>query len=168
MKLHVLPVAMALLVISACDDTGPFAGKSLSAGFGTTFQERYFAAREDLEDGNFNAAARKYRGLSSEFADSDLAARLDLELAHALLRGGDYAEAAEVSTSVMRGAQGPLRGLALAVHGTARHEMAKAKGNPADFAAAEAALSDMIENYPDLDRGGAMARRLSILRSGGN
>ena len=65
-------VGLALLGFSGCTD--------LAAPSGGGFQQQYFAARDALETGRYDAAARSYQKLLKNYPAGAVEARLMLEL----------------------------------------------------------------------------------------
>ena len=155
--------AFALLALTGCDEG--------SGGFGTSFQERYFVAREALDNGRYQVAVRHYGKLANAYPDSPIAIRLRLEMAHAQLRSGQYQDAATTARGISTVQTGQLKGMALAVLGTAEHELGRVALTKDRLAAgghlraADAALKEMLRRHPKLDEGGAMARRHKLLRA---
>lgn len=157
-------VAVACLGLAGCTATP--GGGILGGGAGKSggFEARYTVARNALETGQYDRARRTYAELIGQAGP--FAPRLRLELAHAELRAGNYATAAEIAGSVAKGATGPARGTALAVRGTALHELGDATlaagrtdRGTALLRAAQAALAEVVKDHPDLDPLGAMAGR---------
>lgn len=147
----------AALLLGSCGDT-----------IGGGFQSQYAVARNALEVGDYARAKRGYQKLLSQAGP--LAPRLQLEYAHAELRGGNYAEAARLAGGLARSQQGDARGAALAVQGTAQHEQGlmllsqgQTDAGKAQLTAAQTALAEVLKSHPDLDPLGSMAgRRASI------
>ncbi|MBY6092505.1 hypothetical protein [Maritimibacter alkaliphilus] len=134
----------------------------------SNFETRYFAARGALEDGSYARASRAYSSLVP--TSGPLAVRIKLELAHSELRRGAFAEAAAIAGEVAQATNGTSRSAALAVRGTALHELAVAQLSDGDAAAAKtslqsahAALDEQLKNDPDLDPLGAMAGRRAMI-----
>lgn len=158
-----LGLAAALLLLTgSCDMPTP------SGGGG--FQQRYMFAREALEGGDYDRAARGFRQLMPEAGA--LRPRLELEYAHSALRAGDYSEAARAGAALAAGQSGASRAAALAVQGTAQHEQALvllAQGRTPEavalLQAARAALSEVVGTYPDLDPLGSMAGRNAAIEA---
>ena len=132
---------------------------------GAGFQRNYSTARKALEAGDYPVALKGYGTLIK--TGGPLEPRLRLEYAHALLRANHYAEAARISGALANRLKGTDRAAALAVRGTAEHElaltaMAKGEYGPEtrkNLTSARAALSEMLKTDPDLDPLGAMAER---------
>ena len=149
--------AGALLLLGSCGDS-----------IGGGFQSQYAVARNALEVGDYARAKRGYQKLLAEAGP--LAPRLQLEYAHTELRAGNYAEAAQLAGSLAQSQSGEARAAALAVQGTAQHELGMTLLSQNDFAGgkqqlvqAQAALAEVLKSNPDLDPLGAMAgRRASI------
>lgn len=132
------------------------------------FRKQYFAARMALEEGKYEKASRGYLRLMEEAGP--LSARLRLEYAHSLLRAGDYPQAAAQAQGLAAGNTGLARAAALAVEGTARHEMGLAALSSGDVTqgqaqlqAAHAALTEVLDTAPDLDPLGGLAGRLASI-----
>ncbi|CUH89346.1 outer membrane assembly lipoprotein YfiO [Phaeobacter sp. CECT 5382] len=153
-------MACGVLLLGSCGE---------SSGSGSHgFHSKYAVARNALESGDYARAKRSYQKLITEAGP--LAARLRLEYAHAELRAGNYAEAAKIAGDLAQGQSGEARGAALAVQGTAQHElglMLLAEGDgeagKAQLTQARAALAEVLKSHADLDPLGSMAgRRASI------
>ncbi|APZ54037.1 hypothetical protein [Salipiger abyssi] len=128
------------------------------------FRAQYFTARNALEAGNYDVARRSYSRLIADAGP--LAERLELEYAHSELRAGNFPEAARIAASLAARQSGAARGAALAVQGTAQHELGlaqlaegKTEAGKASLVAAQAALGTVIEGHPELDPLGSMAGR---------
>lgn len=158
-------IGLALLVFSGCSDTVSTSGGG--------FQQQYFAARDALETGQYDKASRNYQKLLSSYPAGAIEARLTLELAHSLLRGGDFEAASRAARQLAAGQTGQVRGLALAVAASADHEIARrgiAAGDRGGdtrrrLKAAASALDVLLAEYPKLDVGQAMARRRALISS---
>lgn len=132
---------------------------------GNDFQRKYSAARQSLEQGNYDNAIRSYEALLPNAGP--LEPRLRLEYAHALLRAGRFEEAAQVAGALANGSSGSARAAALAVQGTALHEsaildMRGGATGPATVAllrTADAALQEMLALDAGMDPLGTMASR---------
>ncbi len=156
---HGLMVAGAALVLGSC-------GESSTARGG--FHSQYSVARNALETGDYARAKRSYQKLISQAGP--LAPRLQLEYAHAELRSGNYGEAARVAAALAKSQSGEARAAALAVQGTAQHELGLqllSEGQPeagkTQLTSARAALAEVLKAETDLDPLGSMAgRRASI------
>lgn len=154
-------VAIAMLWLASC-------GMEPSGSSG--FQKQYAAARSALESGNYEQASRAYARLMSQAGP--LRPRLQLEYAHSELRAGHYVEAARLAADLASSQKGEARAAALAVQGTAQHELALQSLQNGDVAggksllnSAKAALSEVVKSYPDLDPLGSMAGRLATITS---
>lgn len=153
--------AVTLLVLSNCAEQ--FATQN-------GFQARYFTARKALESGQYEQARRVYGKLIAEAGP--LVPRLELEYAHAELRAGNYDAAARQAEALAQGQTGEARGAALAVQGTAQHELAlqmlhngDIRGGEAMLKTARTALAEVVGSYPDLDPLGSMAGRLAAIEA---
>lgn len=150
----------ALVALSSCEESGPFGHQ--------TFRAQYAVAREALESGHYEKASRSYVRLMEDAGP--FAPRIRLEYAHTLLRNGEYAKAAEQAASLAQSQQGKARAAALAVKGTAEHELALqliAKGERAGarryLDSADKAMAEVLKLHADLDPVGSLAaRRASI------
>lgn len=151
-------LAGGLLTLSGC------ATESQGAG---GFQRNYLAARGALEAGDYARANTQFAALMT--SAGPFLPRVQLEYAHGLLRAGDHAGAAREATALAdRSAR--ARGAALAVAGTAQHELAKtalASGDTATGKAellnAQASLAEVLSAYPDLDPLGALSARQAAI-----
>ncbi|MEP2785124.1 MAG: hypothetical protein ABJO67_17540 [Pseudoruegeria sp.] len=129
------------------------------------FQSDYLVARQALETGNYSKASRHYKGLMPE--SGPLTTRIELEYAHSLLRDEDFTGAAQTARGIAATQSGTARAAALAVQGTAEHElglaiMNTAPGDPSAFAylrSASGALGEAIADSGDLDPLGALKVR---------
>lgn len=152
-------LGIAIAVLTSCSDYG------VGGGTGAwSFQRQYAIARDALERGKYDRAGRTYAEMIPRAGP--LAPRLRLEYAHTLLRAGDFAQASAQAGGLVRGLDGTARSAALAVQGTAEHELGLAAIAAGDRAAArthllaaQTALGAMLEADPDLDPLGAMAGR---------
>lgn len=130
----------------------------------TGFQSQYVVARNALEGGDYARSGRVYAKLVPEAGP--LTPRIKIEYAHSHLRAGNYAAAVAEAAPVARSASGDTRSAALAVQGTAQHELALAALAAGDTDAAKrylseakAALSEVLKNHPKLDPLAALAGR---------
>ncbi|MGH1424198.1 MAG: hypothetical protein ACRBBU_05685 [Pseudooceanicola sp.] len=154
----------ALLLFGGC--------AGVPTGFGLSFKEQYSVARAALDEGRYKVAVKKYQALVVSDTGVRLNGRLSLELAHALLRNGDYEAAASTARRVAVSEGGAGRSLALAVQGTAEHEIARGmmdKGlyGPkarAHLVSSIKAMDEMLKKHPKLDQGEAMKRRRVIAK----
>ena len=131
-----------------------------------TFKADYLVARGALESGRYGEAIRDYRRLLP--TAGPLEGRLRLEYAHSLLRDDRFADAAAQARMLAGAETGTARATALAVEGTAEHELALAalKDKPGDTAAirahllaAQAAFGEALDDPADLDPLGVLAIR---------
>lgn len=149
-------------VLASCDET------ATAPSNGKGFKTQYLAARAALEGGNYAKANRAYAKLLP--TAGPLKARIQLEYAHSLLRGGELDKAAAQATALVQSETGLARGAALAVQATALHEqglLALSQGDSqtgkARLVAAKGAMDDVLKTAPQLDPLGALAgRRASI------
>ena len=146
---------LSVILVAACS------ADTLSRG---SFQGQYAQARNALETGEYNRARRAYKALLPKAGP--FAPRVQLEYAHTELRSGNFEEAARLAGELAGVSEGPARGAALAVQGTALHEMGLAllaDGDSANGAArlreAKSALAEVLKEHPDLDPLGSMEGR---------
>lgn len=148
--------------LAACEAAGTLAG-------GGT-QSDYLVARQALETGNYDLAIRRYARLM-ENMDAQRAARLQLEYAHALLRGDQFQQAVQAADPLIASNEGSIRASALAVRGTARHEAARTRlaagQRDADTRAlldgARADLAAFLSQHEALDTSGSMRARTQLI-----
>lgn len=151
---------LLLLAVSGCG-TEP--------GGTSGFQKQYSDARSALEAGKYEQASRQYARLLPQAGP--LRPRLQLEYAHSELRAGNYAEAARLAADLAQSQKGQDRAAALAVQGTAQHELGLVLAQKGDAAAtptlkaAHAALSEVVKSYPDLDPLGSLAGRRAAIEA---
>lgn len=152
---------VSLLWLSACDEGTGIGEKN--------FQRQYAIARDALERGRYTQASQAYARLIP--SAGPLAPRLKLEYAHTQLRAGHYDKASQLARALADSQdKGALRSAALAVHGTAEHELGTAALIAGDrtagkqhLQAAGTSLDEMLKANPDMDPLGAMAgRKVSI------
>jgi hypothetical protein len=157
----VMPLTAAL-VLASCEAAGTLPGAGLRSD--------YLVARQALETGNYALAMRRYEALIGRVAPGT-ARRIELEYAHALLRGDRHDAAVQVADRLTGAADDPIRASALAVRGTARHEAARARIDRGDrgpetralLEAARADLAGFLRRHAALDAGGAMRARLELI-----
>ena len=149
----------ALLALVGCD---------VGVGAGSGLKAQYFSARDALDDGQYDRARREYLLLIEEAGP--LAPRIELEYAHGELRAGRFDEAARIAAGLAARQAGEARGAALAVQGTAQHELgirALADGDTATGVAAlqsgRPALAEVLDHASAVDPLGAMAGRLAAI-----
>ncbi|WP_371229673.1 hypothetical protein [Roseovarius sp. 2305UL8-3] len=149
-------LGFSLLVLSACDEGTGIGEKN--------FQKQYGIARDALERGRYSQASQAYAALIPKAGP--LAPRMRLEYAHTQLRAGHYDKASAQARALSQTDDKSLRSAALAVHGTAEHELGVAALNAGDRAAgkrhllaAKASLGEMLKAHPGMDPMGAMAGR---------
>lgn len=152
---------LSVMVLAGCEEGTGTGQKS--------FQKQYAVAREALEEGRYVRASEAYATLIPRAGP--LAPRLKLEYAHAQLRAGHFDKAAQQAAALAGSQDGAARSAALAVEGTARHEMGLAALDAGDrsaarqhLTAAQSALGKMLKSHPDLDPLGAMAGRQAAIR----
>lgn len=149
-------LGFSLFILSACDEGTGIGEKN--------FQRQYAIARDALERGRYSQASQAYAQLIPQAGP--LAPRMRLEYAHTQLRAGKYAEASSQAGALAKSQDKALRSAALAVHGTAEHELGVAALSAGDHTAgkrhlqaAKSSLAQMLKNHPDMDPLGAMAGR---------
>ncbi|SDE37300.1 hypothetical protein [Ruegeria marina] len=143
------------LVLSSCDEgaVGP-----------DGFQREYTTSRNALETGKFDKASRGYARLLQNSGRYEPWVRL--EYSHALLRANEFQAAAEQARTLAASQTGPARSAALVVQGTAEHELGMTKpGAEGDayLRSARAALTEALNETPELDRYGALTARKARL-----
>ena len=154
-------MAMAVLLAS-CESAGTIPG----GGAGSDYR----VARQALETGNYSLAVRRYEALISRAAPGT-ARRLELEHAHSLLRADRHADAIRVASGLIDAADGSIRGSALAVRGTARHEAARLRIDRGDrgsetralLATAQEDLRGFLGQHAELDSAGTMRARSELI-----
>ncbi|MGV6811841.1 MAG: hypothetical protein ACWA47_06315 [Brevirhabdus sp.] len=152
----------ALLLVSACQP-GDVTRRS-------GFKAQYATARTALEEGSYGRAIRSYKDLLK--VSGPLEPRIRLEYAHALLRAEQYEAAAIEARTLATGQSGDNRAAALAVQGTAEHELAleqmAAQGRTpavkARFQTAKDAFDELLKTNKKLDPLGSMAARRDAIR----
>ena len=155
--------ALLVMALASCDD---MPGSSSSSG-ASGFKKQYLLARTQLEKGNVQKALASYRQLAQD--RSPFESRIVLELSHAYLRVADFDAARRTVQCLSKAEDTRLRAAALAVTGTAEHELAlrriasgdKGKDTRTHLKAAQSALKSMLKLHPDMDQTGAMATRLA-------
>jgi hypothetical protein len=153
-------IGLFLMALISCDEAS-FSSQN-------SFRSQYFSARDALERGKYDQATRQYTRLLN--TSGSLAPRIRLELAHAHLRSGSFAQAATEAHTVAKSQKGSARAAALAVQGTAEHEMAlvaisRGDANSAKslLANADRAMAEVLKTDAKLDPLGSLAgRRASI------
>ena len=157
-------LAVAALTLSSCEKSGSIAG----GGVGND----YSVARQALETGNYSLAIRRYEGLLTRVS-AHSAGRLQLEYAHSLLRSNRFSEAIQATEVLVHRPDDPILGLALAVRGTARHELARQTLERGEHDArtrlllegARDDLAHFLGSYGALDSGGSMRARSQLVLS---
>lgn len=149
-------LGISFLLLTACDE-GTGTGEK-------NFQRQYAVARDALERGRYSQASQAYAQLIPQAGP--LAPRMKLEYAHTQLRAGHYDKASAQAGALAQNQKGTLRSAALAVYGTAEHELGVAALTAGDHAAgkrhllaANSSLGEMLKANPDMDPLGAMAGR---------
>ena len=151
-----------ILALASCEAAGTLAGGGVRSD--------YLVARQALETGNYDLAIRRYAQMVDQMG-SQPSARLRLEYAHALLRGDRHEEAIAAADALIASSDGTIRGSALAVRGTARHEAARRQidAGQADAAtralltAAREDLAEFLNAHPALDAAGSMRARRELI-----
>lgn len=136
---------------------------------GNNFKGRYLVARDALEEGSYKKAISSYKAMMPQAGP--LEARLRLEYAHSLLRSDKFIEAGREARLVAANQQGDGRLAALAVQGTADHEVALAAlaagqndtATKARLAAAGSALDEVLEQRKIFDPLGTLAQRRAAI-----
>jgi hypothetical protein len=156
--------ALGVLVLftAACVDQPASKARDAKSG---AFKNSYLSARTALEDGDYKKAIRGYQSLLVKAGP--LEDRIRLEYAHSLLRANRFVDAAREARLISAHQQGDGRLAALAVQGTADHEVAivaLAKGQrdaatKARLAAAKSALDEVLKKSNDFDPLGTLAQR---------
>lgn len=152
----------AVLFLGACEAAGTLTGGGA--------QSDYLVARQALETGNYDLAIRRYERILSTMSPTS-ASRLQLEYAHALLRGNRFEDAMNAAEPLIASRDGVIRASALAVRGTARHEAARLRldqglNDPVTQAlliGAREDLSAFLADHGDLDSAGSMRARQQLL-----
>lgn len=149
-------VGLSTCVLLSCAQT---------AGTGQQdFEKQYNTARSALEKGNFAAAGKMYaRMLPTAGPLND---RIELEYAHAMLRAGEFDQAAQMAARIAADAGSDGRAAALSVKGTADHEMGLRLLRDGDrsngtvrLKAAQKSIEEVLKAHPDFDPLGALAGR---------
>ncbi|WP_204115950.1 tetratricopeptide repeat protein [Shimia biformata] len=150
-----------LTFLASCESGGVTSGDG--------FRKQYTVARTALEEGRYDVAIRHYQRMIPNAGRA--APRLQLEYAHAQLRAGDYAGARVSAGTLAQEQSGDARLAALAVAGTAAHELglaARQSGDPASAKAllteAQSAMAEVVNSNPDLDPLGALSGRLASIK----
>ena len=159
---HLLPLLTAAFLLASCEAAGTLPGGGPRSD--------YSVARQALETGNYALAISRYQSLIAS-QEGRSAARLQLELAHALLRANRFDEAI-AQASRLTGRQGDsIEASALAVRGTARHEAARAliergENDARSRALLEGARDDLaafLRDHAALDAAGSMRARAQLV-----
>ncbi len=161
---RLLPLLSVAFFLASCEAAGTLPGGGPRSD--------YSVARQALETGNYTLAIRRYENLIAS-QEGRSAARLQLELAHALLRANRFDDAI-VLASRLTGRQGDsIEASALAVRGTARHEAARALIERGDRGAQsrtllEGARDDLaafLRGHAALDAAGSMRARAQLIEA---
>lgn len=111
-------VFVAALVLAGCSDT-PFKGSGADR---KSYKAHYLAARSALEGGDYTKAVDGYGNLVGQ--SGPMTARVRIEYAHALLRAGRFAQAANEARIAAIELTGLAKHSALSIEATAKHELA--------------------------------------------
>jgi len=152
----------AAMVLGSCESAGTLPGGGPRSD--------YLVARQALESGNYATALRRYETMLASAAPGT-ARRLELEYAHALLRADRHDDAIRIAEGLVSAADGSIRGSALAVRGTARHEAARLRIDRGERDTAtrtllEGARDDLatfLRGHAALDASGAMRARSELI-----
>lgn len=152
----------AVALLASCEAAGTLAG----GGAGSD----YLVARQALETGNYDLAIRRYTRLLGS-VETGSATRLQLEYAHALLRGNRFDEAIAATEPLTNSRTASVRASALAVRGTARHEAARRRLDAGErdaqtralLSSARTDLQNFLRNHRALDASGAMRARSELI-----
>lgn len=152
----------AVLALGSCENAGTIPGGGPASD--------YLVARQALETGNYPQAIRRYEALIARLAPGS-ARRLELEYAHSLLRGDRHEDAIRVAGNLASAADGSVRGSALAVRGTARHEAARLRIDRGDrgpetrtlLTGARDDLAAFLRTHASLDSAGSMRARAELV-----
>jgi len=150
---------VGLLVVAACTEAVVARGGS--------FKTQYLAARSALEAGKYDRAIAGYQALLQDAGVME--PRVRLEYSHSLLRTDRYLEASQQARIVSQSNDVSTRLAALAVAGTAEHELALgalARGErgaavKAQLTSAAAAFDLVLKQASVFDPLGVLAERRS-------
>lgn len=149
-------------LLAGCEDRPPYEKHG--------FQQKYSTARRALENEKYDKANRIYEQLLPKAGP--LTPRIQLEYSHSLLRAGNYDKAAENAKYLADNQPGEARGAALAVLGTAEHELAliSLQNGMPDAAkqhllSAQSAMQEVLRAYPTLDPLGTLKNRLNSVQN---
>ena len=151
----------AMLVLAACQDFEPSSR--------TGFKAKYQVARLALEEGRYARAIRSYESLLKQAGP--FAPRVRLEYAHSLLRDNRFIDAAREARVIAQTQSGDARLAALAVQGTADHEIARAamaqgqRDNAvrARLQSARSAFAQVLKKAKVFDPIGSLAERQRVI-----
>lgn len=155
--------ALLILPLAACQNVPV---SQTSGGFAS----KYNVARGALEQGQYDRAVRNYQNLLG--MAGPLESRIRLEYAHSLLRKGQFDLAAQQAGVISQTEKGDNRLAALAVQGTAQHELARAamaKGQRdaavrSNLLAADQALKEVLRKGKKFDPLGSLANRRAVIQ----
>lgn len=154
---------LVFIGVVGCASVAPLGDGANASGF----QAKYMSSRIALERGQYKKAMKGYKSLLSEAGPHET--RIRLEYSHTLLRTDAFDKAANEARVLARQEKGDARSAALAVQGTAEHELALAALRSGEFGenstklleSAFAAISEVLKNNPELDPLGSLAKRRS-------
>ncbi len=134
-----------------------------------SFKADYFSARSALEKGQFVQAADQYRGIVG--MAGPMAGRVQIEYAHALLRAGRFDDAAREAAQAADTLDGLARASALAVKGTAEHELALSLMSDGQYndtvyarlVSARETFDEIGAEFPRIDPEGYLAKRRALI-----
>ena len=161
-RMAIGPALLSGVFLIGCEAAGTLAGGGV--------QSDYLVARQALETGNYDLAITRYGSVMAQL-DPVSAQRVQLEYAHALLRGNRFEQAIAAADPLIAAGDGSIRASALAVRGTARHEAARLRQADGTGAAEVRGLlsgaRDDIGQYLSQsgaqDQTGSMRQRLTLI-----
>jgi hypothetical protein len=155
-------ILMGAMILASCETAGTLPGGGVRSD--------YLVARQALETGSYDVAARRYEALIAR-VQPGTARRLELEYAHTLLRANRHDDAIRVAGGLLAASDGAITASALAVRGTARHEAARARLDAGDrgpetralLVGAQDDLAAFLRQHGALDAGGSMRARTELI-----
>ncbi len=152
---------LVFIGVVGCDAVTPVGDGANASGF----QAKYMSSRIALEKGDYKKAMKGYTNLLTEAGPHET--RIRLEYSHTLLRTDAFGKAANEARVLARQEKGGARSAALAVQGTAEHELALFALRGGDVGdeprkllkSAYAAISEVLKNNPEMDPLGSLAKR---------
>jgi hypothetical protein len=165
-----LGAGLALMALAGCQAMSGPTGGDVVGSRGAPFKSGYLSARSALEGGKYDRATRDYAALLDRAGPAE--PRVRLEYAHALLRANRFDEASSHARLVALSQTGGLKTAALAVQGTAEHELARqtllsqadSNNARAHLQAAETALAAALAAGGETDPTGGLQLRLAEIR----